>query len=185
MEWGERTVPRMSNLKTKKMKAALISLGILGSMFQPMSADIDLNVDLNVVIGRPIETNEVAVVESRNGPPAWAPAHGRRAKGTFIYYPAYQVYRNMSTGAWVYFHDGNWRVGVNLPSAIHIGSDSRYVSLEMNSDLPYRHHKEVAGYYPATFSVVKVSDQTGSNSYLSQGNWKAKSNSGKSKGKKK
>lgn len=165
----------------------IIILLVIGALALPSSfAGIDLNV--SIAIGTRIESHE-HVVEEGNGPPSWAPAHGRRAKAKFHYYPAQQVYRNASTGAWVYYRNGEWSVGMNLPSVISIGSDSRFVSLEMNSDRPYTYHQEVIRSYPSSIVRVKIGSSSNkvSSSHPGKGRGpsQGRGNSGKSKGRKK
>jgi hypothetical protein len=81
------------------------------------------------------------------GPPPWAPAHGYRAKHKYRYYPSSRVYYD--TGRRVYFYPegGNWQVSASLPSSIRI-EVSDYVSLEMDTDEPYRYHSDVEKRHP-------------------------------------
>ncbi len=162
----------------------VIILLVIGVFAVPsLFAGIDL--DVSIAIGTRIESHEHGV-EDRNGPPPWAPAHGRRAKEKYHYYPAQQVYRNASTGAWVYYRNGEWTVGMSLPSVIRIGSESRFVSLEMNSDRPDAYHQEVIRSYPSHIAKVSVSSSSSaSSSHPGKGHGHSKGNPGKSKGKKK
>jgi hypothetical protein len=48
----------------------------------------------------------------------------------------------------VYFYEGGrWEFSMSLPSSIHIDVD-HYVSLEMDTDKPYRYHTDVVKKYP-------------------------------------
>ena len=81
------------------------------------------------------------------GPPPWAPAHGYRAKYQYRYYPESQVYYDSGRGVYFYYEDGRWRVSVSLPSSIHIEVND-YVSLDMDTDEPYKYHTDVFERYP-------------------------------------
>lgn len=81
------------------------------------------------------------------GPPPWAPAHGYRAKYQYRYYPSSYVYYDTGRGLYFYYEGDNWRVGVSLPSHIHIDVGD-YVTLDMDTDRPYTYHSDVAHRYP-------------------------------------
>ena len=83
----------------------------------------------------------------KNGPPPWAPAQGHRAKYRYCYYPTSQVYYNENKGSYIYYSNGNWEVSVSLPDRIKINVND-YVTLEMDTDQPYKYHTEVAKKYP-------------------------------------
>lgn len=85
--------------------------------------------------------------EERGGPPPWAPAHGYRAKHRYRYYPSSHVYCDTSRGIYFYYEGGTWRAGASLPASVHIDVGD-YVSLEMDTDEPYRYHSEVIKRYP-------------------------------------
>jgi len=84
--------------------------------------------------------------DKKNGPPAHAPAHGYRAKHQYRYYPDAGVYYEADRGAYFYLDSGEWRISVSLPHSIHLGS--AYVSLELDTDEPYRYHDEHKEKYP-------------------------------------
>jgi hypothetical protein len=87
-------------------------------------------------------------VDSRkNGPPPWAPAHGYRAKHKYRYYHDAEVYYDIDKRVYFYYRGGQWQVSVTFPTRVHIDMN-RYVTLEMDSDKPYRHHKDVVKKYP-------------------------------------
>ena len=81
------------------------------------------------------------------GPPPWAPAHGYRAKHRYRYYPQSEVYFDEGRGVYIYYSSGRWQVGVSLPSGIRLEAGD-YVTLEMDTDKPYRYHGEVRRHYP-------------------------------------
>lgn len=84
---------------------------------------------------------------SGKGPPPWAPAHGYRAKHKYRYYPSSQVYRDEERGVYIYYSKGKWRVSASLPVDVHVELGD-YVTLEMDTDRPYEHHKDVVRHYP-------------------------------------
>ena len=84
---------------------------------------------------------------AKGGPPPHAPAHGYRAKHTYHYYPDTQVYLDTSSGLYFYLDGGAWRMSANLP--IHIGVQiGDYVTIEMDSDKPYKYSKDHKKKYP-------------------------------------
>lgn len=87
-------------------------------------------------------------VKGGNGPPTWAPAHGRRARMyTYRYYPSSYVYFEASRGLYFYFSNGHWQSGVSLPGGIHIDVDD-FVSIELGTERPYEHFAEHRQEYP-------------------------------------
>lgn len=83
----------------------------------------------------------------KGGPPPWAPAHGHRAKHKYRYYSSSRVYHHRERGAYFYYKDGQWRVSISLPSSIRIDVGD-YVTLEMDTDKPYKWDREVIKKYP-------------------------------------
>ena len=81
------------------------------------------------------------------GPPPWAPAHGYRAKYQYRYYPEARVYYDTGRNLYFYYEGGRWGASVSLPSSIRINV-SDYVSLEMDTDEPYRYDSDVIKKYP-------------------------------------
>ena len=126
-----------------------------------------LQTSVGVRVGDPVPpTNhpEAPPPSVAKGPPPWAPAHGRRTKHAYRYYPQAEVYRDDSRGLWFYYEDGKWATGANLPVRIRIEVGD-HVTVSMDTDTPYLHHKAVAERYPP-------------------GQTKAKHNKGKKKNKK-
>lgn len=95
----------------------------------------------------PYERGRGRYEEPRGGPPPWAPAHGYRAKHQYRYYPDNEVYYDSGRGLYFYYSDGDWRVSASLPSRIRVRLDD-YVTLEMDTDQPYKHHRSVQRRYP-------------------------------------
>jgi hypothetical protein len=48
---------------------------------------------------------------------------------------------------YIYYGGGRWRVGVSLPRGIRLDA-GEYVTLEMDTDKPYRYHDEVRRHHP-------------------------------------
>ncbi|MDF1554315.1 MAG: hypothetical protein P1P84_14690 [Deferrisomatales bacterium] len=92
------------------------------------------------------------------GPPPWAPAHGRRAKHDYRYYPQAAVYRDDVRGLWFYYEDGKWTAGANLPVGIRIEVGAQ-VTVSMDTDTPYLHHDAVAERYPPGETKVKHNNE--------------------------
>lgn len=86
------------------------------------------------------------VYEPRQAPPPWAPAHGRRAKYRYRYYPDVAVYYDIERRVYFYVSGGVWRTSAGLPATIRISGS--YVHLEMDVDKPYKFHKDVVKKYP-------------------------------------
>lgn len=96
-------------------------------------------------------TSCVVVDDRRSGPPAvkgggpppWAPAHGHRAKQMhrYYYYPDSGVYFDISRKTYFYMNGENWQVGVALPPTVILDSTA-YVSLELDTDIPYLYYGE-------------------------------------------
>jgi len=80
------------------------------------------------------------------GPPPWAPAHGRRAKYSYRYYPGAQVYFDSGRGLYFWLSGNSWQVGARLPGGVTLGGGC--VNLEMNAAKPYQWHKDVVLRYP-------------------------------------
>lgn len=124
-------------------------------------ADLNLDFEVDVRIGKEVKVAPLNEADYK-GPPPWAPAHGRRAKAVYHYYPEHHVYRDTSSGAWFYYRDGEWQAGVNLPLSIGIGSSSTFVSLSMETGAPYAYHEHVLEAYPKSHVSVVASYQSGS-----------------------
>lgn len=147
-------------LKTIFVWATRAAIGITClSVHGSLQAGIDIAVDLEIGIGKELSPRAVAVEEG-GGPPPWAPAHGRRAKAVYHYYPQQGVYRNAETGVWFVYRDGEWSAGARLPSTIRIGSESVFVELGMETAKPHLYHAEVSSAYPAAVAVELRSDSS-------------------------
>ncbi|NIN01822.1 MAG: hypothetical protein GTO24_28100 [candidate division Zixibacteria bacterium] len=83
----------------------------------------------------------------KSGPPPWAPAHGRRAKYKYRYYPSHYVYYDVYRGVYFYIEGDGWRVSARLPSRIHLDY-ADYVYLEMKTAKPYEYFADHRAKYP-------------------------------------
>ncbi|MBW2029745.1 MAG: hypothetical protein JRJ31_11805 [Deltaproteobacteria bacterium] len=123
----------------KEFKSKILMLIIAGTLVFSFSACIR-SADIHLGGNPPVK-------KKKGRPPHHAPAHGYRAKYIYYYYPAAQVY--FDTGRRVYFYmDGpSWRMTVSLPPHIRIALGER-VTIEMDSDKPYKKHKIHKKKYP-------------------------------------
>ena len=104
---------------------------------------------INIKWGKGSGSDEVPVAKKhkKQGPPAHAPAHGYRAKHQYRYYPSRSVYYDTGRGLYFYLKGDHWEVGASLPSRLRVGlGDS--VSIELDTDKPYIHHKDHQKKYP-------------------------------------
>jgi hypothetical protein len=97
------------------------------------------NVGVGVSVGN--APPPVIVAAPPSGPPPWAPAPGHRARYRYHYYPSSGVYLNVATGSYFYLNGGSWQVSMALPSAVILDTNN-YISLELETDEPYRHYDE-------------------------------------------
>ena len=130
---------------------------ILASPAVLAAADISISADVRIgdAARQPSQATPSPQAPGRGkGPPPWAPAYGQRAKFAYRYYPEQQVYHRESDDAWIYLESGEWRVGARLPTGIRI-SAGNFVSLEMDTDSPYRFHEAVKAAYPVPPAAKK------------------------------
>lgn len=95
----------------------------------------------------PPSKREPGVVKKGGGPPDHAPAHGRRAKYRYRYYPDVSVYFDAGRGLYFYLFSGSWKFSTRLPGDLsgRLGSS---VFIEMDSDKPYIEHDRHKAKYP-------------------------------------
>ena len=97
--------------------------------------------------GGGVYVGEPGPTVKKGGPPPWAPAHGYRAKHAYHYYPDASVYFDISRKLYFYLVGDEWKAGVSLPGSLHVQLGD-YVTIEMDTDRPYTHHKEHRTKYP-------------------------------------
>lgn len=137
-------------MKTRSLVLGLSAL----SAASVVLADVSVSGVIRIGDAPPPPT--IVVEAAQPGPPPWAPAHGRRAKYVYYYYPGCDVYYRPADRMWVYLEGSRWSVAASLPSSIRIDL-RRSISLEMDTDRPYVHHAKVRAFYPA--SVVAKADR--------------------------
>lgn len=80
-------------------------------------------------------------VSHKNGPPDHAPAHGYRAKHSYRYYPAKEVYYDTGRRLYFYMEGGVWVSDALLPYKLRI-SLGDYEIVETYTDTPYEYHQK-------------------------------------------
>ena len=88
---------------------------------------------------------------TRKGPPAWAPAHGYRAKTRHIYFPDHNFYFDLQKNEYIYLKGDKWQVDVRLPR-LYAGIDLKgaaRVELELNIDSPQNFNLDHIAKYKA------------------------------------
>ena len=85
--------------------------------------------------------------KKKGGPPPHAPAHGYRAKHSYYYYPASEVYFDSARGMYFYLSGRNWQMSANLPVDLKLRLGD-HVTIQMDSDKPYVKHAEHKSNYP-------------------------------------
>lgn len=80
-------------------------------------------------------------VSHRHGPPDHAPAHGYRAKHSYRYYPAKEVYYDTGRRIYFYIEGDAWVSDALLPYQLRINLGD-YETVEMYSDTPYAYHQK-------------------------------------------
>ncbi|MDZ7805427.1 hypothetical protein [Thiohalophilus sp.] len=94
------------------------------------------------------EPSPVSRADSRPGPPAHAPAHGRRAQQReYRYYPRSGIYFDTDRGVYFYYSDGRWRVSAELPRRFRLRL-GEHITLEAHSQEPWRDYQEHRRKYP-------------------------------------
>lgn len=89
-------------------------------------------------------------------PPAWAPAHGRRAQEGdtpdlshhYHYYPGSQVYFDDSRNLYFYLKEGDWVRSTGLPVGINVDLGN-FVKINVDAEIPYLVHDQIRVHYPA------------------------------------
>lgn len=100
--------------------------------------------------------------EKSKGPPAWAPAHGYRAKTRHIYFPDQNLYFDIQKKVYIYLSADKWQVSVKLPS-LYAGIDLKgatKVELELDTDSPQKYNSEHILKYKTKQKGDKVKSKT-------------------------
>lgn len=93
-------------------------------------------------------------------PPAWAPAHGRRAQEgdapslshRYHYYPGAQVYFDDSRDLYFYLKDGDWVRSATIPAGIEVDL-ADFVRLDIDAEIPYLVHDQIRERYSSVREV--------------------------------
>jgi hypothetical protein len=80
-------------------------------------------------------------IAHKHGPPDHAPAHGYRAKHSYRYYAAKEVYYDTDRRIYFYIEGEIWKSGVSLPYHIKV-SLGKYQTVKLYSDTPYAYHEK-------------------------------------------
>ena len=80
-------------------------------------------------------------VSHKHGPPDHAPAHGYRAKHSYRYYPAKEVYYDTVRRIYFYIEGDVWVSDALLPYRLRVGLGG-YETVEMYTDTPYEYHEK-------------------------------------------
>ena len=141
---------RQASILTLLLLAAVIALGLPAQAKPPggvppghakKGSGPGVSVGITIGGGPP-----GSVAKPRGGPPPWAPAHGRRAKYKYRYWPDRQVYFDAGRGLYFWIDAGYWKAGVRLPADFKLSGAS--LRLEMDVAKPYKWQRDVAKRYP-------------------------------------
>ena len=102
----------------------------------------------------PVRAPGVHVSAGHNSPPAHAPAHGRRAQYRYYYYPDVEVYFDLRRRSYFYLSNGHWKLSATLPDTLRLRLGT-HVSLELETDTPYRYHRQHRKFYPPGYFKKK------------------------------
>lgn len=80
-------------------------------------------------------------VSVSSGPPPWA-----YGSYHYRYYPYDNIYFDEQRGVYFYLYDGSWLMSVSLPAYIRITVND-FVTLDMDTDKPYKYHGDVVKRY--------------------------------------
>ena len=119
--------------------AAGLSLTLLA-----LSPAYALDLDIGIKIG---DKSPERVEPHKNGPPDHAPAHGYRARHSYHYYPASEVYFDAGSGVFFYLSGNDWQMSAKLPLSLKARLGD-HVTIEMDSDKPYTEYKAHKAKYP-------------------------------------
>lgn len=140
---------RHTSIATLLLLAAVLALGLPAQAKPPGGVPPGQAKKGNgggVSLGVAIGGSAGSVTNYKGGPPPWAPAHGRRAKYKYRYWPDRQVYLDAGRGLYFWIDAGYWKVGVHLPADLNLAGAS--LRLEMDVAKPYEWQREVAKRYP-------------------------------------
>jgi hypothetical protein len=79
-------------------------------------------------------------VQKRHGPPAWAPAHGYRAKN-HVYFRDYHTFYDPYRDGYVYRRNNKWMFSRNVPTFL-VGVNLGSARMNLITDIPVNTHPE-------------------------------------------
>lgn len=127
------------------MKTPILFFSLLSFLTSSLVA-ADAKVAVSINTGKSSQPGAAAHDKSK-GPPPWAPANGHRAKYSYRYFPAQEVYQRTGDGVWFYYENGTWSAGARVPSRLKVDVAAGIV-LEMDTDAPYIFHNDVKLAHP-------------------------------------
>jgi hypothetical protein len=143
--------PVHGGMKALRTALLLTTAGLLTTAY----AQIDVNIRLGHAAPPP--PPDVVVIQPAGpaGPPPWSHGHWFHRSRAYYYYPESDVYYRPADHMWFY-EDGNvWRTSPVLPARVRIDF-GRCVTLHMETDRPYRYHRQVVTYYPPRYFYTRV-----------------------------
>lgn len=134
------------NFNLASKLAVCLAIGVLIICF---SSNAIAGSSISIKWGKGSDSDKAPVAKKhkKQGPPAHAPAHGYRAKHQYRYYPSRSVYYDTDRRLYFYLKGDGWEVGASLPSNLRVGLGES-VSIELDTDKPYIHHKDHKKKYP-------------------------------------
>jgi hypothetical protein len=100
--------------------------------------------------------------EKQHGPPAWAPAHGYRAKTRQVYFPEHNIYFDVKQGVYIFIEGNAWKVAAELP--LSFGNidlkGSVKVELDLNTNTPQVYNAEHISKYKAQIKEKGTREKT-------------------------
>ena len=73
--------------------------------------------------------------KKETGPPAWAPAHGYRAKTRYVYFQDHNFYYDNNRSVYIYLKSGNWEVSAKIPVQLKSVNLSAAIKIDLDLDL--------------------------------------------------
>jgi len=80
-------------------------------------------------------------------PPAWAPAHGQRARHHYVNYPNGEMYYAPRSHMWFWLTGNGWQASVDLPLALRAYARVGGVDIQLDAARPYERHAYVTRRY--------------------------------------
>lgn len=103
-------------------------------------------------------------------PPPWAPAHGWRAKHSYVYYPSAEVYYAPGSRMWFWLGGDGWQAGVSLPGALQGYVQAGGVNISLDVDRPYLRNDDVVRRYGGHQRNWQRDDDRGGHGHHGNGN---------------